>query len=156
MLTKPNQAQAATASGRSMCRVSDQRLKVLETGLVLDLMRFLSLRLKPKAAAAPRAGSGPGTGGTKSAVAQTKEVLFGAPVKNGESTLPDSESHARESTRTDVLVEYAKSGPKVESWIFVPSKVLTAVANWLVNDTLDHQGMVPPFAAVLNLLTLAL
>lgn len=29
--------------------------------LVLDLMRFLSLRLKPKAAAMPRMGRGPGT-----------------------------------------------------------------------------------------------
>ena len=29
--------------------------------LVLSLMRFLSLRLKPKAAKAPMAGTGPGT-----------------------------------------------------------------------------------------------
>jgi hypothetical protein len=35
---------------------------VLETALLLRLIRFLSLRLKPKAAAAPRAGRGPGTG----------------------------------------------------------------------------------------------
>ena len=35
---------------------------MLETALLLRLIRFLSLRLKPKAAAAPRAGRGPGTG----------------------------------------------------------------------------------------------
>ena len=34
---------------------------MLEAGMVPALIRFLSLRLKPKAAAAPRAGRGPGT-----------------------------------------------------------------------------------------------
>jgi hypothetical protein len=34
---------------------------VLEAGLPLFLMRFLSLRLKPKAVAVPKIGRGPGT-----------------------------------------------------------------------------------------------
>ena len=37
------------------------RVKVLAAELPLFLMRFLSLRLKPKAAAAPKRGRGPGT-----------------------------------------------------------------------------------------------
>jgi hypothetical protein len=42
------------------CQASTQRVKVLEAELPLVLMRFLSLRLYPKAAATPRAGRGPG------------------------------------------------------------------------------------------------
>ena len=45
------------------CRVLDQAPGEVETALVplWSLMRFLSLRLKPKAAARPRMGRGPGT-----------------------------------------------------------------------------------------------
>ena len=45
------------------CLVLDQAPGGVETALVplWSLMRFLSLRLKPKAAARPRMGSGPGT-----------------------------------------------------------------------------------------------
>ena len=43
------------------CVVSIQRVKVLEPELLVFLMRFLSLRLYPKAAAAPRVSRGPGT-----------------------------------------------------------------------------------------------
>ena len=53
------QGQSASASHRR-CRVADQRLSLLEAALVLPLMRFLSWRLKPKAAKAPSAGRGPG------------------------------------------------------------------------------------------------
>jgi uncharacterized membrane protein YhfC len=40
-----------------------QMASLLETGLMLFLIRFLKLRLKPKAAAAPKIGRGPGAGG---------------------------------------------------------------------------------------------
>ena len=43
------------------CQVAPQRVKVLAAELPLFLMRFLNLRLYPKAAATPRAGRGPGT-----------------------------------------------------------------------------------------------
>jgi len=63
------------------CQVSTQRVKVLEAELPLVLMRFLSLRLKPKAAATPRVGTGPGTeetwlrgGKTRLRVASTFDI----------------------------------------------------------------------------------
>ncbi len=45
------------------CQISNQVPGEVETELLSlwSLMRFLSLRLKPKAAATPRMGSGPGT-----------------------------------------------------------------------------------------------
>ncbi len=43
------------------CQVSTQRVKAVEAELLVFLMRFLSLRLYPKAAAAPKRGRGPGT-----------------------------------------------------------------------------------------------
>jgi hypothetical protein len=46
-----------------MRQVSLQMVSLLETGLTLFLMRLLNLRLKPKAAAAPKIGKGPGAAG---------------------------------------------------------------------------------------------
>lgn len=53
---------AVAAYGALVRRLRRNQLpRVLEAVLLLALMRFLSLRLKPKAAAKPLAGSGPGT-----------------------------------------------------------------------------------------------
>jgi hypothetical protein len=42
-----------------MRQVSLQMVSMLESGLTVFLMRLLKLRLKPKAAAAPKIGRGP-------------------------------------------------------------------------------------------------
>ena len=71
MRLKPNDATLITAR----CQVLDQAPGEVEKALVSlwSLMRFLSLRLKPKAAATPRIGRGPGT--ALVAVAQVTLVL---------------------------------------------------------------------------------
>ncbi len=77
-------AQGQLCSGSwKRCQISDQGLSVLGTALGLRLMRFLSLRLKLKAAAAPRAGRGPGAGvdGGAERVTTLKIVVLRVPVK---------------------------------------------------------------------------
>lgn len=58
--------------------ITNYRVASLELSPLLALMRFLGWRLKPKAAAAPRAGRGPGTGADTGANwAQVTTLSFG-------------------------------------------------------------------------------
>ena len=57
-----------------LARVKDQSKALITSGNLLLLIRFRSLRLKPKVAAAPRAGRGPGTEADVEAVSMVRVV----------------------------------------------------------------------------------
>jgi len=64
----PQRTQKGQQTKRRACLWCCPQTAVAEAPTtLLTLIRCLSLRLKPKAAAAPRAGSGPGTASTRSA-----------------------------------------------------------------------------------------
>jgi len=65
---------------------------VLETALLLRLIRFLSLRLKPKAAAAPRAGRGPGTAAVDDEKGVNRVHAVSSAMINGSKKIQSIES----------------------------------------------------------------
>ena len=113
-------------------------------------MRFLSLRLKPKAAAMPRMGRGPGTDaddeGANVAVANVHGVFLLRPVlpltpvlglKTANPTAPPPDS------------AYAKKGPNTPpKFPSRPEEPPTAEANDLASVSSPHQGI----SVVVNLL----